>query len=149
MSNLNLTDGLIIRRQEQHDTSHDGHAPEHLEKPEPPVEPGGPTMWSAMVKKPGPMTLDHALWEDFMDGLYGEEGCNFHLRNPDDMDSVAWTCDRSGEFPKSQRILGGMGLTPDEIKESLEDFRQNNASCDCEVFLNVDCDRLPQRSGER
>jgi hypothetical protein len=84
-----------------------------------------------------PMTTKHPQWDDFLDRLYGSEGCNFHLKIPNDMGSLTWTCDGSNTCPISRRILESMGLTPDEIEASLSYFREHSGWCDCEVLLNV------------
>ena len=86
----------------------------------------------------GPMTVEHEQWDEFVDELLGADGCDFHLLNPNDSTSAAWTCDGTDAFPISRRILADMGLTPAEIEESIAYFKGNGGFCDCETFLNVD-----------
>lgn len=99
------------------------------------------TKGAAVKKKArpmGPMTTEHEKWDEFIDQLYGADGCNFHLADPNDSASTTWTCDSTGTFVISRRLLTEMGLTPTEIGESIEYFGRNGGYCDCEVFLNVD-----------
>jgi hypothetical protein len=87
----------------------------------------------------GPMTMDHPLWEDFMDRLYGPEGCNFDLKIPNDMGSLTGTCDSRDTCPICRRLLESMGFTPEEIEASISYFHEHSGWCDCEVFLNLGC----------
>lgn len=82
----------------------------------------------------GPMTIDHPLWEEFMDRLYEDEGCKFQQTET----SLTWTCDSTTAFPVTRRILADMGFTPDYIEQSLAYFQSHNGYCDCEIVLNVD-----------
>ena len=84
-----------------------------------------------------PMCPDHPQWDEFIDRLEGPEGCDFHLKVPGDQESCTWTCDATAGFPLATRILVEMGLTPDEIEESLSYFREQGGFCDCEILLNV------------
>jgi len=95
----------------------------------------------------GPMTIDHERWDEFYDELIGPDGCNFHLTDPKDRTSADWTCDSTDAFPVSRRILHEMGLTPDQIEQSIAYFRQLGTCCDCEIFLNLDRLSLKERVG--
>ena len=86
----------------------------------------------------GPMTVDHEQWDEFIDRLAGIGGCDVHLVNPKDSTSATWTCDGTDAFPISRRILADMGLTPNEVEQSISYFMGNGGCCDCEVWLNVD-----------
>ena len=85
-----------------------------------------------------PMTVDHEQWDEFIDRLAGIGGCDVHLVNPKDSTSATWTCDGTDAFPISRRILAHMGLTPNEVEQSISYFMGNGGCCDCEVWLNVD-----------
>jgi len=99
--------------------------------------------WRSMSNKPRPlntrqqMTMNHPRWNEFLERLSGPEGCNFHEGVPGDGKTLTWTCDCTETCPLSSRILAEMGLTPDEIEESLEYFCSFGGYCDCEVVLNV------------
>ena len=86
----------------------------------------------------GPMTADHEQWDEFIDRLAGIGGCDFHLVDPNDSTSAAWTCDGTDAFPIARRILADMGLTPYEVEQSISYSMGNGGCCDCEVWLNVD-----------
>jgi hypothetical protein len=99
---------------------------------------GGKTSAVKKPTRPGPMTVEHEHWGKFIDFLLGADGCNFHRLDPNDAGSLTWTCDGTDAYPISRRILAEMGLTPDDIDQSVEYFRRNGAYCDCEVVLNID-----------
>jgi hypothetical protein len=80
----------------------------------------------------GPMTLDHGGWTEFRDRL--ENACAFQLAVPGE---TTWACDCSEVMPLTRHILDEMGLTGDEVEESIEYLRANGGFCDCEVLLNV------------
>ena len=86
----------------------------------------------------GPMTVEHERWDEFIDSLLGAGGCDFHLVNPNDGTSATWTCDGTDVFAISRRILAKMGLTANEVEQSISYFMRNGGFCDCEVWLNVD-----------
>jgi len=86
----------------------------------------------------GPMTVDHAQWDEFFDRLFGAGGCNGHHGRPYDSNSTTSTSDSTDAFVSSRRILTEMGLTLNEVEESIEYFQHNGGFCDCEVVLNVD-----------
>jgi hypothetical protein len=83
------------------------------------------------------MTIDHPRWEEFIERLDGPEGCNFHLAVAGDTRSATWTWDCDELCPLATRMLAEMGLTPDEIEESLSCFREQGAFCDCEILSNL------------
>jgi hypothetical protein len=86
------------------------------------------------------MTPAHPQWDEFMDRLYSEEGCNFHFTSVDEPKTLAWTCDSSSSFPMSGKILAAMRFSSEEIELSLLYFRQHGGGCDCEIILNCDID---------
>ena len=85
----------------------------------------------------GPMTVEHEQWADFVEALLDEDGIDFLVRR-DDKVSATWKCDCTDAFPISRRILAEMGLTPDDVEQSISYFRRNGGLCDCEVLFNVD-----------
>ena len=85
----------------------------------------------------GPMTVEHEQWAEFIEALLDEDGIDFLIRR-DDKVSAIWKCDRTDAFPVSRRILAEMGLTRNEVEQSISYFRSNGGFCDCEVFFNVD-----------
>ena len=99
---------------------------------------GNRTRQQKTVRGMGRMTVVHELWEEFTDLLLGVGGCDFHLVNPEDNLSAAWKCDCTDTLPISRRILREMGLTPNEVEQSISYFKSNGGCCDCEVWLNVD-----------
>jgi hypothetical protein len=86
----------------------------------------------------GPLTVEHEQWNEFIDALLGGGGCDFHLVDSNDSTSATWRCDGTDAFPIAKRILVKMGLTPNEVEQSISYFMGNGGCCDCEVWLNVD-----------
>jgi hypothetical protein len=84
----------------------------------------------------GPMTVEHEQWADFVEALLDEDGIDFLVRRDDNISATS-KCDCTDAFPVSRRILAEMGLTRNEVEQSISYFRSNGGFCDCEV-LNVD-----------
>jgi hypothetical protein len=84
------------------------------------------------------MTRENPRWDEFCEKLNGPEGCNFTRKNPDDAATTTWKCDNSSNRPFARKILAEMGLTEDEIDQSLSYFDANGGYCDCEILFNVD-----------
>jgi hypothetical protein len=70
----------------------------------------------------GPMTVEHEQWDEFIDRLL----------------SAARTFDSTDAFPVSRHILAEMGMTPNEVEQSISYFMGHGGFCDYEVWLNVE-----------
>jgi len=86
------------------------------------------------------LTPNHPCWDEFCDRLGGEEGCNF--RGADSTWSCAGDLGQNRDSPErvhgfSRAILKKMGLSDQQIAESLAYFRDHGGYCDCEVLFNV------------
>jgi hypothetical protein len=88
------------------------------------------------------VTPGHPRWEEFLDRLYGPEGCNFRERAPGDPDSMVWNC-TGDDQSHARRILGRMGYSPVEVELSLQYYRDHSGYCDCEILMNVDREIKP------
>jgi hypothetical protein len=77
---------------------------------------------------PDPLLPQHPQWDEFLNRLYGPDGCNF---------KTTWTCSGTTEKPLSRRILADMGLSAAAIEATLAYFEEHGGYCDCEVILNV------------
>lgn len=85
------------------------------------------------------MTPKHPKWEEFIEILAGERGCNFIEKEPDTPESSAsftWTCDNSTDRPFATAILTEMGGI--DIEKTLQYFDAAGGHCDCEIVFNVD-----------
>jgi Protein of unknown function (DUF2695) len=80
------------------------------------------------ILSPQPILPRHPRWEEFLDRLYGPEGCNF---------KTTWTCFGGTDKRFSREILTRMGLSDRAIAVSLAYFEDHGGYCDCEVVLNV------------
>lgn len=95
------------------------------------------------------LTPEHPRWEEFLDRLYGPEGCDFQEKDDGSFTSTRDPSDRTR--PACRRIMRRMGLSRREIAASLAYFEQHGGYCDCEVLFNVDPDEeetAPQSSTE-
>jgi hypothetical protein len=75
---------------------------------------GSPTQEGERVDQPETvqfMCPDHPRWDDFLDILEGPDGCNFHLAEPGNENSLTWACDVSAAFSKTRKVLAEMGLS--------------------------------------
>ena len=81
------------------------------------------------------MNKHNPRWQEFVDRLEGPEGCNFTGKTPK---TFRWECDSTITRPKATAIMTEMGLTPEEISESLVEFRRFGGHCDCEILFNCD-----------
>jgi hypothetical protein len=84
------------------------------------------------------MSLSHPRWEEFVERLSGQEGCNFRERRPGDPSSLEWDCRGGWDQGAAYAILCSMGLTHAAAIASLEFFAANGGHCDCEIIFNVD-----------
>ncbi len=75
-----------------------------------------------------PMTPNHPEWEEFMDRLSGEEGCNFT--------EEGWTCYGGHDKRFATAILQSMQGV--DVEASLLYFEDHGGHCDCEIVFNVD-----------
>ena len=98
------------------------------------------------------MTPEHPRWEEFLDRLYGPEGCD--LQENDD-GSLTSTCDPSDRTrPACRRIMRRMGLSRREIAASLAYFEQQVAiatarSCSMSILTRRKPRRNPRPSSLR
>lgn len=77
------------------------------------------------------MTQDHPEWNEFIERLSGQEGCDF---KEDKNGKVTWTCKGGTDKTKATEILTSMDIS---IPESLEYFEANGGFCDCEIIMNI------------
>lgn len=77
------------------------------------------------------MTPDHPKWESFIEKLAGPDACDFQEEGSE------WNWDCFDDKTFAIGILSEMGLSPDEISDSLEFFESCGAVCDCEIVFNV------------
>ncbi|MFA5248413.1 MAG: DUF2695 domain-containing protein [Patescibacteria group bacterium] len=80
------------------------------------------------------MNFDNPQWDDFLDRLYGPEGCNFQY---DADGKPTWVCKAGNDKTYATLILQDMGLSKEEIIKSCEFFDENGGHCDCEIIWNV------------
>ena len=76
------------------------------------------------------MGADHPRWEEFVNRLCGEDGCNF--RKNDD-NQTTWDCDH--DHAHTTRILEDMGGF--DIPDTIFGFTMSGGLCDCEVIFNM------------
>jgi hypothetical protein len=84
------------------------------------------------------MTPANPRWVEFCLRLQGPEGINSTQTDPDDVNTLRWTCFGGLEDSFASRILERMGLTPAEVTLSLRYFLDHGAGCDCEILWNVE-----------
>ena len=84
------------------------------------------------------MTPQHPRFDEFIERLYGPEGCNWQEGIPGDIESTTWECNNEQNRPLSRKILAAMGATEVEIVASLAEFEEFGGYCDCEVVMNSD-----------
>ena len=85
----------------------------------------------------GLMKPEHPRFEEFLDRLYGPEGCNWREEIPGDDESITWDCDSEDRSrPRCRKILAAMGASDADIEASLSAFDDFGGRCDCEVMMN-------------
>lgn len=77
------------------------------------------------------MTPDNPRWKEFMERLEGPEGCNFR-ESEENPGSITWDCNGTDERSLARSILEKMGGF--DIEASMNYFKENGGSCDCEIF---------------
>lgn len=81
------------------------------------------------------MTLAHPLWEQFLEQLEGEQGCNFHEKIEGDPKSITWTCTSSPDRPFATAILEK--ISGIDIEKTMQFFDSKGGGCDCEIIFNI------------
>ena len=83
-----------------------------------------------------PQLLPIEKFEELLDFLDSEEGCNFHERIPGDSKSVTWKCD--GTLAMTLIWMETHGITNGiEQAINLAEIQRHGGHCDCEVLFNV------------
>lgn len=77
------------------------------------------------------MTPANPLWDEFINRMVGDEGCNFRIREEDGEN--IWNC--HGDHKFATAILEDMGMN---VPLSLAYFERNGGHCDCEIVFNVE-----------
>ena len=75
------------------------------------------------------MCPDHPQWVEFLDRLWGPEGCQFQL---DEARWATWRCDHGTS--RTAAILSAMGA---DVEASLDWLVQRGGSCDCQIVLSA------------
>lgn len=75
--------------------------------------------------------------EDFLNRLYGPEGCNFHYEGEHKSENFRWRCNSADTAkPLSRAILKKMGVTQEAADEFLDWCTKHGGACDCEILWN-------------
>ncbi len=82
-----------------------------------------------MTMRPG-----HPRWEEFLERLESCEGCNFTQEDPNDAETIRWTC--QNDHRGARAILGTMEEV--NVDASIGYFEGAHAHCDCEILFNLD-----------
>ena len=88
--------------------------------------------------EPNIMTPEHPRWEEFMERLEGPEGCDFTLKDPNDIKTATWKCKNGRDKSFAEAILKDMGLNAEGIAASALFFEKHGGYCDCEICFNVE-----------
>lgn len=93
----------------------------------------------------GLMTPYNSKWQEFIDRLQGPEGCNFREDIRNTVKRQTWDCDNTPQRPLARKIMKSMGLSDQEIEQSLGFFHAGGGHCDCEIVFNVEEHFKPTR----
>ena len=83
---------------------------------------------------------------EFIDRLYGPEGCHFRFKGKHVPENFTWKCGREPELPIARRILKKMGVKEATIETFLKWCFENGGCCDCEIIWNCD-EKLLEMAG--
>jgi hypothetical protein len=82
------------------------------------------------------MTKEHPRIDEFLDALTGPHGLS--LRAYCELDDAHFgRCDGKPGRPLAKRILGRMGFSSAQIKQTLLYFDSSRLKCDCAVYLDI------------
>lgn len=82
-------------------------------------------------------------WNEFLERLEGEEGCNFkyldeEAEKNEDHTKITWDCSKKYRvFSYSEKILKNMGFKKSEIDNIINIFIDNGGLCDCCILFNL------------
>uniref|UniRef100_A0A6H1ZMW2 DUF2695 domain-containing protein n=1 Tax=viral metagenome TaxID=1070528 RepID=A0A6H1ZMW2_9ZZZZ len=78
------------------------------------------------------MTTENERWDEFIENLEGEKGCNFTGEEA----NIKWSCNSDKSRPLTRKILEEMGNI--DIEKTMKYFDEHGGYCDCEILFNVD-----------